>query len=299
LEVWDSVVDPHGRVSALHPLALVELRRHHWDEAKTLIEEELAINRALGESRPVGLALLMLSIAAFGQGDLTHGWTTIGEAAAIFQDIDDTSLLALADLYLGLFAATAGRFPEAADRYRASLHGFVDAGDIARLFRPLAGLAALAAGAGRPESAARLLGAVDALRARTGADLMFFDGAAIERAEAGALAVLGAEEFSAARESGRADGQREWLAEADIVVLVVGTASQFAGRRDVGAATGLTSRERQVLQLLVEGRSDREIADALGVRYRTVTSHVRNILTKLNAVSRTAAATHAVRSGLV
>ncbi len=60
-----------------------------------------------------------------------------------------------------------------------------------------------------------------------------------------------------------------------------------------------TPREQDVLRLLVEGRSDREIAEALGIGYRTVTSYVRNILAKLDVASRTAAATQAVRRGLV
>ena len=45
--------------------------------------------------------------------------------------------------------------------------------------------------------------------------------------------------------------------------------------------------------------SDQEIASNLGISYRTVTSYVRNILTKLDVRTRTAAATHAIRRGLV
>jgi len=62
---------------------------------------------------------------------------------------------------------------------------------------------------------------------------------------------------------------------------------------------GLTRREVEVLRHLVEGSSDREIADALCVSRRTVTSHVTSILTKLQAASRTAAATRAVRAHLI
>jgi DNA-binding CsgD family transcriptional regulator/transcriptional regulator with XRE-family HTH domain/tetratricopeptide (TPR) repeat protein len=66
-----------------------------------------------------------------------------------------------------------------------------------------------------------------------------------------------------------------------------------------GAPSGLTTREREVLRLLVEGRSDREIADSLFISHRTVMRHVSNILGKLEVDSRTAAATHAVRHDLV
>jgi DNA-binding NarL/FixJ family response regulator len=60
----------------------------------------------------------------------------------------------------------------------------------------------------------------------------------------------------------------------------------------------LTPREVEVLRLLVEGRSNPEIAEALFISLRTVTTHVTNILAKLGAQSRTEAATYAVRRGL-
>jgi DNA-binding NarL/FixJ family response regulator len=61
---------------------------------------------------------------------------------------------------------------------------------------------------------------------------------------------------------------------------------------------GLTPREREVLNLLVEGRSDREIAEELFISRKTASNHVTNILGKLNVDTRTAAATLAVREGL-
>jgi DNA-binding NarL/FixJ family response regulator len=60
----------------------------------------------------------------------------------------------------------------------------------------------------------------------------------------------------------------------------------------------LTRREGEVLLLLVEGRSNRAIADELSISERTVENHVFHILTKLGQESRTAAATFALRHGL-
>jgi DNA-binding NarL/FixJ family response regulator len=54
-----------------------------------------------------------------------------------------------------------------------------------------------------------------------------------------------------------------------------------------------------VLTLVAEGRSDREIAADLCLSYRTVTSHVGNILATLEVTSRTAAVAYAVRARLV
>lgn len=61
----------------------------------------------------------------------------------------------------------------------------------------------------------------------------------------------------------------------------------------------LTPRELEVLAFLAKGWTDREIAEALFVSRRTVTSHVTNILTKLDAHSRTGAVARAVRDGIV
>lgn len=60
---------------------------------------------------------------------------------------------------------------------------------------------------------------------------------------------------------------------------------------------GLTGREIDVIRLLAEGLSNREIARALSIGESTVISHVRNILTKLGLSSRTAAAAWAIRNG--
>jgi DNA-binding NarL/FixJ family response regulator len=64
-------------------------------------------------------------------------------------------------------------------------------------------------------------------------------------------------------------------------------------------ASGLSKREMEVLRLLVEGLSDREIAERLFISPYTVGRHVSNILAKLDVDSRTAAAIWAVRNGLV
>ncbi len=61
----------------------------------------------------------------------------------------------------------------------------------------------------------------------------------------------------------------------------------------------LTSREREVLQALAEGLSDKEIAQRLHVGVGTVHSHVANILSKLEVSSRLQALVFAVRHGLV
>jgi DNA-binding NarL/FixJ family response regulator len=61
----------------------------------------------------------------------------------------------------------------------------------------------------------------------------------------------------------------------------------------------LTERETEILKLVARGKSNRQIASELFVEEKTVKSHVLNILRKLGVHSRTQAALHAVRTGLV
>jgi DNA-binding NarL/FixJ family response regulator len=62
---------------------------------------------------------------------------------------------------------------------------------------------------------------------------------------------------------------------------------------------GLTPREREVLALVADGRTNRQIAERLFISDSTAGVHVSNILGKLGVGTRTEAATVAARLGLV
>ena len=64
-------------------------------------------------------------------------------------------------------------------------------------------------------------------------------------------------------------------------------------------AKELSKREQDVLQLLAYGKSNKEIAKALGIGSQTVKTHVSHIFTKLGAADRTGAVALALRKGLV
>lgn len=76
-----------------------------------------------------------------------------------------------------------------------------------------------------------------------------------------------------------------------------------SGRRDYSQGQclheSLTEREREVLQSVAEGRTNAEIAEALGLRPKTVKTHVSNILSKLQVRDRTQAAVYAWKHQLV
>ena len=90
--------------------------------------------------------------------------------------------------------------------------------------------------------------------------------------------------LAAARESGL---------EADGVLLAGSVARLNAGPEP------LTPREQQVIELLVEGLSNKTIAARLGISDQTVKFHVAAICGKLGAANRTDAVRRAIRRGLV
>lgn len=86
------------------------------------------------------------------------------------------------------------------------------------------------------------------------------------------------------------------------VLLQPEVADVLLSQEEPGSGQGrggtLTEREREVLSLIAEGRSNREIARALVLSEKTVKTHVSNILMKLDLSDRTQAALWAVRHGI-
>lgn len=77
------------------------------------------------------------------------------------------------------------------------------------------------------------------------------------------------------------------------------TLSEESDLQDGDAVESLTVREREVLELLVEGASNKAIADRMSISEHTVKFHVASIFGKLAVNSRTEAATQALRRGLI
>jgi DNA-binding NarL/FixJ family response regulator len=146
------------------------------------------------------------------------------------------------------------------------------------------------------EASARLLGAAKEQRERVGAPTFFAATEARDRAAAAALATLGEETFDAAMNTGAKADPNDILAELSQHLDEMG--SDERARSVPVSRFGLSAREQEVLRLVVEGRSNPEIAAVLFISHKTVRNHVTNILAKLGVESRTAAATFALRQGI-
>jgi len=75
--------------------------------------------------------------------------------------------------------------------------------------------------------------------------------------------------------------------------------AQLRGGRHEGGTAPLSARERQVLRLVAEGRSNKEIARALTITERTAKFHVTSLLNKMGADNRAQAAAMAVQRGIL
>ncbi len=113
-----------------------------------------------------------------------------------------------------------------------------------------------------------------------------------------AKTALGVETFAAAWAEGSALSLDAAIAELMTLASTITQDTTTVRGRSQGLGK-LTSREREILQLLVDGRADKENAAALGISERTASKHVAAIRAKLGAPSRSAAAAIAVRDGLL
>jgi ATP/maltotriose-dependent transcriptional regulator MalT len=257
----------------------------------------LATFQRHGDPNWIAMMTSNLGWVSYLIGDLEQSASLTLESLGQFRTLGMTQDIALALSNLGEIAAIRGDYHQAAKLYQERLALAWDAWGIRM---SIEGLAMIAASAGEAERAARLYGAAEAYREALGTSVTpggYRD--AYEASVSAAKTALGEERFAAAWTAGRALTVEEARAEAARLASALEDTANGDAADDPARGTGLTARELEVLRLMVAGRSNPEIAAALFVSPRTAQTHVGNILAKLGVESRTEAAAHAVRLGLV
>jgi DNA-binding CsgD family transcriptional regulator len=164
----------------------------------------------------------------------------------------------------------------------------------------LEGLAVLSGGQGKPGQAARLWGAAEALREAIGAPMHPVHRASVEQALTLARTTLGEQAYVSAWEEGRGMTAEQALAtQLSATQQEAPLSPSSAAQPSSPAPVGLTRREREVLRLLTEGLTNKEIAQQLVVSVPTVNTHVASIFNKLGVTSRSAATRYAVEHHLI
>jgi|SRR5579872_224008 len=84
-----------------------------------------------------------------------------------------------------------------------------------------------------------------------------------------------------------------------VISMFIDRVTSSSGRIFPAGRVTFTDRERDVLELLVAGRSNKEIGQALGIEERTVKAHVAKLMRKVGVQNRIALSVHAITNSLV
>jgi DNA-binding NarL/FixJ family response regulator len=207
-------------------------------------------------------------------------------------------MLTMALVGAAQIASARGEHPIAAELLTESLARAKEAGYWIGWADTLGGCAAIAVATGQTETAAQLLAAAMAVCEEIGMPRLLHQ-AQYRRTLAAVQMRLDKEAFGLAWSAGSKLTQEEVRIAAVEALLIAETPADAGVSASPAERFGLTPRESQVLRLLVEGQSDKEIGEVLFISHRTVMGHVANLLAKLDVPSRTAVAHVAAREGLV
>jgi non-specific serine/threonine protein kinase len=296
--------DAWGLGRTLTGLGARALREGDQEAARDYLEEALARRREADDQLGVAWVLNNLGALARRQGEHRRAEALLEEGRALAEDLGYTATVAYALAELGHTALAAGDSEHAAARLTESLRLSREHGTVWLRVHALAGLAACAAARGQPRRALRLGAAAAALGETTGQPLRPADRAALDGGLAPARRALPAEAQAAAWAEGRAMTLEQAVADAleeepnPVAPTGPSGGASAAGRKRPRFAGGLTARQAEVLGLVALGRTDRQIAAALGLSAETVGRHLSRIYRTLGVASRAAAAAAAVRHGL-
>jgi len=290
--------------------AAIAVRQGTFRSAQRAYETALEV---LADNNRWGVAQVEYGMGTLARtrGDADEATRYFTEAMEIFRELDARPEIARCQAGIGRIAVISGDFDQAAEALAEALRLNQIGGQRLGIARGLEAFAALAAARQQPERAARLAGAACQLRESLGHGTGI--GPRIEEVLEFARGRLGTSAAAALFAEGR-----ELTAE-DAVGFALGpdqdqpvpgpsAATEPAwtdparlagvarrGSAPSGPSAPLTPREHEIVTLIAQGLSNRQIADELVISPATAARHVANILAKLGFSSRTQVASWATR----
>jgi non-specific serine/threonine protein kinase len=269
---------------ALRGLGNLAISAGNLDEAIDLISEVQERSIRSHNAWDIAYATHLLGIAWFAKGDFISALSCHEEALASFQAMADQEYTANSLEALGRVALHLGDREQA----RAAFGEMMEQSardDPWCMARALRGLGAVAARDGDFHLAVRLMAAAEARFREAGTRQWVQVEAHYDEIREGARCALGNERvFAREWTRGETFTTEEAVAEGRAV------SADRARGSESDALFGLTRRESEVLRLVADGLTDKEIADRLYISRRTVSKHVESVLSKLGVDSRRAAA---------
>jgi non-specific serine/threonine protein kinase len=264
-----------------------------WEEAAPLFHD-------LPENPWTAFAPKNLGHLALLAGDSAQAAALLEEALAIARRIDHPWGIAEAQALLAELARAQGDIPHALALLAQSLDIFAEYGDQIGITECLTGIGRVAVMQQHLIPAVHLFGVVATIHDAFGSRQTHLADARDESFLASLRAALGDEAFDRAWAMGRArPPEHAVVAAGEVMRELIAARASAPARAAPRVPAGLTPRERDVLRLLAEGQTDREIAASLFFGRGTVQSHVGFLFAKLGVNARAEAAAVAVRRGLV
>jgi predicted ATPase/DNA-binding CsgD family transcriptional regulator/DNA-binding XRE family transcriptional regulator len=294
LQTWRLLDDVPGLVASLHGVGDTALWLGDVVTAEARYAEGRALARQRGTAEDEALFTFHQGQLAWLTNDLEAARRYGEEALTIARAAGSTTWPPYALFVLGSVAHESGDVAEAGARYREAIRLGWGHRDRLCLRMVLPGLAALATHEGDPVRAVRLTGAASALEENAGIWAFPPIRAKQERWLRESHGAVSEDAWREAWEAGRSLSIDEVVADA--LADTVPTRAALAER-----VTGdpLSPREREVLERIAEGQSNRQIADELFITAHTAKYHVTSVLNKLGASSRAEAVARAVARGLL
>jgi len=299
----DPSSDEHVRIIAEEEAGLIGVLRGGNRRGQATLRKTLAFGERHGIFGVVVGSAWGLAVAAAAVDGDEAGRAAVGDLLALCEDIDDWNFALPGLRWASSYAATLGDRDQLA-RCQALLARAATHNSAPKVLSVLAHAGAeLAHLDGDPRAAGQFARSVELMGGGASpyeAALVTFRWALALGAasDGGRAADLLVEAYRTARRLGAQPLAQACAASLDELGESADRRLGPAAARDLSATT-LTRREQQVLQLVAAGRTNRAIADELVLSVRTVDMHVRNLLSKLDCPSRTAAGRRAEELGLL
>ena len=203
LVLWEELGDDAGTARSLLSLGTVAAEQGDHERAITLSERAAELYRESGDRRGHALAVSNLGGIALERGDYARAAALSDEAYGLFETLEDSEGMAFALVNQGFAAVSQHDHARALTLLREALRRLAELGFKDIIGYCFEGLAAVLAFTGEGESAARLLGAAEALRESLGVDLAPAERETHEQTAGAVREAVGEERFSAAWRQGR------------------------------------------------------------------------------------------------
>lgn len=302
-KIVNALGDHVSEATVASNLGTLAMETGDFERARTLLSRALELQRRLDYSAGIPTTLTNLADTWHRLGDFTLANDLFAEAVTRFRNNGNKGNEGTCLSSYALLAFAEKDFIRAASMILESTRLVIEMGEQFTISENADLLAEICTARGNYMAAVEILAASEALRQALGSKPKPFKQAQLLRISQALRQSVSEEVYT-----------HHWRLGAKLDLAALSRRITIVSREIIGTRQpkptlpepeapdlghNLTNRELEVLRLLAQGRSTREISDTLFISPRTTTTHINNIFGKLEVSSRTAAVAYVMRAGLV